>query len=173
MIQGKSILMVIASKDFRDEELFDTREVLEKNGGNVTVASTTLEKITGMMGGTATADILLSEVDAEDYDSVVFVGGFGSQQYFNDSTAHALAKKTVEKGKVLGAICIAPSTLANAGLLSGVRATAYESEKDNLTQKGAQYTGEPVTVDGDIVTGSGPDAARDFGKALVERIAAK
>ena len=172
MIQGKSILMVIASKDFRDEELFDTKEVLERNGGKVTVASTTLDPITGMMGGTANADILLSDANAEDYDSVVFIGGFGAQQYFNDATAQGLAKSAAGSGKLVGAICIAPSILANAGLLDGKNATAWESEGSNLTRKGANYTGDPVTTDGDFVTGSGPTAAKDFGKALVEKLSA-
>ncbi len=173
MIEGKRILMIIASKDFRDEELFRTMEVIEKNGGKVTVASTTLEPITGMLGATATAEVLLSNVDVEDYDAIVFVGGLGSQQYFNDATAHSVAMKTVEQGKVLGAICIAPSTLANAGLLKGVKATCYESERQNLIRNGAQYTGNSVTTDGDIVTGNGPEAAKEFGKALVDRLAAK
>ncbi len=173
MIEGKRILMIIASKDFRDEELFHTMEVVEEDGGKVTVASTTLEPITGMLGATATAEVLLSNVDVEDYDAIVFIGGFGSQQYFNDATAHSVAMKAVEHGKVLGAICIAPSTLANAGLLKGVKATCYESERQNLIRNGAQYTGNSVTTDGDIVTGNGPEAAKEFGKALVDRLAAK
>ena len=173
MIQGKSILMIIASKDFRDEELFHTREVLEQNGGKVTVASTTRETITGMLGKTAVADILLSEANQADYDAIVFVGGFGAQEYFNDSTAQSLARKAAKDGKVLGAICIAPSILANAGLLKGVKATVYESERDNLVRNGAQYTGDKVTKDGDIVTANGPEAARAFGKALVGKIAEK
>jgi protease I len=167
MIQGKKIVMVIASDKFRDEELFETREILESNGGIVTVASTTLEPITGMMGGTAKADLLLETVEIGDYDALVFVGGFGAQEYFDSPVAHTLATQATEQGKLIGAICIAPSILANAGLLRDRKATVYESEKDNLLQKGARYTGDPVTTDGDIVTGNGPQAATAFGKALV------
>ncbi|MFH1327320.1 MAG: hypothetical protein ABIH76_00475 [Candidatus Bathyarchaeota archaeon] len=37
---GKKVLMIIAPQDFRDEELLETREVLEKGGVETVVAST-------------------------------------------------------------------------------------------------------------------------------------
>ena len=101
-----------------------------------------------------------------DYDAVVFVGGVGAQEYWADSTAHAIAKAAVDSGKVLGAICIAPVTLGNAGVLSGKRATVWSSERERLEAGGAVYTGADVEVDGRVVTASGPGAAKEFGKRI-------
>ena len=39
-----------------------------------------------------------------------------------------------------------------------------------LISKGANYTGEQVTRDGNIITGNGPEAAKNFGKALVDAL---
>ncbi len=167
---GKRAVMVIAPSDFRDEELFQTKEVLETAGVEVKIASSATGEITGSRGGKATPDIALSEVNAADYDAVVFVGGGGASAYFNDATAQNLAKDAASKGRVVAAICIAPSILANAGLLEGKRATAFSSEQSNLETKGATYTGEAVTVDGKIITADGPAAARDFGAAIVNAI---
>jgi len=168
-IKGKKILMVVAPDKFRDEELFDTKRVIESFGGTVEVASLTLYPAKGMKGGSVTPDLKLQDVHVDDYDAVVFVGGSGAQVYFDNQYALNLAKKAYEKGKVLGAICIAPCILANAGLLEGKDATVWFGSEfvSLLKSKGANYTGEAVEVDGNIVTANGPMSAKDFGKVIV------
>lgn len=165
-ISGKNVLLIIAPSNFRDEELFDTKAELEKAGAATTIASRQTGTITGMLGGTAKATLALSSVKVADYDAIVFIGGSGASAYFNDSTAQRIAKDAVQQGKVLAAICIAPSILANAGLLQGKNATAFSSEADNLRNKGANYTGSAVTVDGKIITANGPSAAKQFGNKI-------
>lgn len=165
----KKVLMIIAPENFRDEELFHTKEEIEKVG-SVVVASKVTGEIKGMLGATAKAEITLDDVNINDYDAVIFVGGTGSAIYFDDTQALKIAKEAYALGKVVGAICIAPSILANAGILEGRKATCYPSEKDNIASKGAEYTGSTVEVDGKIVTGAGPQAAKEFGKKIAEMI---
>lgn len=167
-----NVLMVIAPENFRDEELFHTKEELEKAGANVTVASRGMDTCTGMLGGTATPDISLREVNADDYDAVIFVGGRGSEVYFNNPVAVQLARDAYAAGKVVAAICIAPSILANAGLLRGKKATAFLSQQNNLIAKGADFTDESVIVDGKIITADGPGSAREFGKTIARTLQA-
>jgi len=167
MIEEKKVLMIIAPKDFRDEEYQKPREVLERAGAKITVASKGVKVATGMLGATAQVDKDLNEASIAEFDAVVFVGGVGASVYFNDQTALKLAREAVEQGKVVGAICIAPSILANAGILQGKNATCFSSEAENLRVKGANYTGQAVTVDGNIVTANGPGAAQDFGQKIL------
>ncbi len=167
-LEGKNILMIIASNNFRDEEYNHPREIFEEEGAMVTVASSTKKEVTGMLGMKVTPDILISEVNIDDYDAVIFVGGMGSSEYWDDEKAHEIAKEAYEKDKVVGAICIAPVTLARAGLLKGKKATVFSSEIENIKKEGAIYTGNSVEVDGKIVTGNGPSAAKEFGKKIVE-----
>lgn len=166
----KKVLMVIAPKDFRDEEFEKPYELLKANNIQVTVASSSKQPSKGMLGKIVKPDALLSDVDAKDFDAVVFVGGTGAQAYFNDPTCHALAKTADEQKKLVSAICIAPSILANAGLLKDKTATCWQSEASNLKQKGANYTGKPVEEDGRIITGVGPAAAEAFAKRLLKRL---
>jgi len=70
----------------------------------------------------------------------------------------------------VGAICMAPSILANAGILTGRRVTVFPSEEDNLRAKGAEIISSYVTVDGKIVTGSGPYAAKEFAYAFLDTL---
>jgi protease I len=122
------------------------------------------------MGATAEIDKDISAVDVDEYDAVVFIGGQGASVYFDDSTALAIAKDAYEKGKVVGAICIAPSILANAGVLEGKKATCFNSESSNLETQGAEYTGSDVEIDGNVITANGPAAARKFGAAVAEAL---
>jgi protease I len=165
---GKKAVMIIAPKGFRDEELKEPREILKQKGIKVTVASNSLNPAQGMLGASVKPEILLSELKVEDYDAVIFVGGAGAKQYWNDPAAHRIAREALKKKKVLGAICIAPVILANAGVLSGKKATVWKSEAKRIKEKGATYSDKPVELDGKIVTGSGPQAAKEFGQAIAK-----
>lgn len=166
----KKVLMVIAPETFRDEEYAHPKEVLESRGAEVVTASTRPGTCTGKLGMTAEATVAVSEADALEYDAVVFVGGGGSEVFFDDAYAHALARAARANKRVLAAICIAPSILARAGLLNGWPATAFESQREDLEAHGALWTGAPVTVEGHVITASGPAAARDFGVAIANAL---
>ncbi|MEM1562460.1 MAG: DJ-1/PfpI family protein [Candidatus Bathyarchaeia archaeon] len=170
-LSGKRVLLIIAPKDFRDEEFLKPKEILGSMNAKITVASKGVTRATGMFGTVANVDIDINKVDVKDYDAIVFVGGVGSSTYFNDPTALKIAKEAYEQGKVVAAICIAPSILANAGILKGKSATSFPSEAENLRAKGAKYTGEPVTVDGKVITARGPEAASQFGEAIAKALA--
>ncbi|MDD2703580.1 MAG: DJ-1/PfpI family protein [Candidatus Omnitrophica bacterium] len=162
----KTILMIVAGQNFRDEELFQPKEMFEKAGFTVKIASASSGEVKGMLGSKVKPDISLSEVAVRDYDAVVFVGGGGAAQYFNDSTAHQIARETSESGRVLAAICIAPVILAKAGVLKGKRATVWSSGGTELQTSGARYTGEKVVRDGNIITGDGPFSALPFAREI-------
>jgi len=168
----KKAVFVVAKNGFRDEELFHTREELEKAGVGTVVASSSRGECFGKLGGKADAELALGEVDPGEYDAIVFVGGPGSAQYFNDRTALGLAKRFKAAGKTVAAICIAPNILANAGVLKGVRATCFPDPevKENFKEKGVKYSQEPVVADGKIVTADGPASAREFGKKIAETV---
>jgi len=161
--------MVIAPSNFRDEEYLQPKELLENAGFEVVTASRKTGEITGMLGAKAFAEKSIDEVNIDDFDAVVFVGGTGASVYFNDEKALEIAKEAYSKGKVTAAICIAPTILANAGVLEGKKATIWEDPAlvDNLKEKGARYTGENVVRDGKVITGKGPFAAREFGEEII------
>ncbi len=163
-------VFLIAEKDFQDDEFARPLAILEAEGVEVTVASSTLDEVTGMNGMKTVPELLYTEVNVENYDAVVFIGGSGAMQYINDPVAHRLAKEAVEKDKVIGAICLAPRVLASAGVLKDKRATVYPSEGEVLKQSGALYTAQPVEQDEKIITADGPDSADAFGLALLQQL---
>ena len=169
-LNGKNVLIIIAAEGFQDEEFAQPYDLMTKLGATVKVACSRKGTANGKFGRQITPDLLISECKAGDFDAVVFIGGPGASEYFNNAQAHTLARDAVAKGKVLGAICIAPVTLANAGVLKGKKATVFPSEQPQLASQGARFIQQNVVVDGKIVTAAGPQAAREFAETLVRLI---
>jgi protease I len=168
-LSNKKVLMVLAPEKFRDEEYFIPRQVLEGYGIKVFTTSNKKEAVSIIEQKKVTVDVLLEDATT-DYDAIIFVGGPGAAGYFNDQIALDLVKDFYEENKVVAAICIAPTILANAGVLKGKKATVWPSESKNLKAKGATYTSQPVTQDGRIITANGPDAAKDFAETIVQAL---
>lgn len=166
----KTAVLIIAEKIFRDEEYQLPKEILEKAGIKVITASTTTKDAVGKLGLKVRPDILINQTEVDKIDALIFIGGGGAEQYFHDPVAHQLAREAVEKNKILGAICIAPVILANAGLLKGKKATVFPSGSESLKKGGAAYTGRDVEIDGRLITGCGPEAAERFGEELLKML---
>jgi protease I len=163
------VVFVIAQKDFRDEELLEPKNLLAGKGVECFIASKNKGTHRGMLGAIVESTLSLKEVD-NSFDAIIFIGGSGATQYFNDPEAQGLAVKYMDLGKLVAAICIAPSILANAGVLNGKKATCFSSESQNLKSKGAIYTKKPIEVEGNIITASGPIVARKFGEYIAHSL---
>jgi protease I len=168
--QQKKVVMVVPLKNFWDVELTKVKEIFEQNGLMVTIASSTLKEAEGMFGTQIKPDVILSKVRAALYDAIVFIGGEGAIQYWDDPHAHRLVKAAVKEGRVLGAISIAPIILANTKVLKGKRATVWSTLGKRLKGSGAIYTGSTLEVDGNIVTADSYEAAEEFANAILSII---
>jgi protease I len=161
------VLFVIAHKDFQDTEFFVPKQILSDY--EIIVASSAISPAKGMLGGEVIPDITLEQAleRIDEFDAVIFIGGSGSKEYFNDPTAHKIAQNVKN---VLAGICLAPIILANAGVLKEKRATVWDDGRYTqikmLEAKSVGYKNEPVVVDGKIVTAKGPDVAEEFGKRI-------
>lgn len=165
----KNVLLIIAKKGYQDVELAGTQKGLEAAGFTVRLASTETGPCVGKFNGKENAQLALSDVNVTDYDRIGYIGGPGAHAFKDDPDALRIARETVKAEKPLGAICIAPTALAAAGVLAGKKATVWNEDGDQdefLAQHGATYTGDAVTVDGLIVTANGPDAAAEFGRVF-------
>jgi len=162
--------MIIAPVGFQDDEFFEPMTILEKAGHDITIASLKKGPCKGAHGSIAVATVALAEVNTNDYAAVIFVGGGGSSIYFDDRIALLIAREMNADGKIVAAICLAPVILANAGVLKGKNATVWPDESKTIESKGAKYAGTGVVVDGKIVTGDGPKAAREFGRKILSLI---
>ena len=118
---------------------------------------------------TLQTDATVEQVQNQMFDAVVVPGGLPGTTHL---AAHPIVKEMcvshAKAGKLVAAICAAPSALAQFGLLEGVHATAHAGFIDKLA--GAVVVQQPVVVDGNITTGWGLGAAIPFALSLVEQL---
>ena len=111
------------------------------------------------------------------YDAIIIPGGKRGVKAFSDNYLHpdsAVCKDIIKffnNGKLVAAICAAPSLLGNNGLLKGKKYTCYPGwESDSF---GGSYTGKEVEKDGNLITGRSMYYSTDFGLAIVEYLLGK
>lgn len=163
------ILMIVAQNGFRDEELFVPKELLEKAGHKVKVASINRSKATGSMGAVIVPDMGVYEANPDFFDVVIIVGGPGSPALSENNEVLHFVERMNAMDKIVAAICLGPMTLAKAGVLGKKKATVFRdrSAVQLLRESGAVYLMQSVVKDENIVTGDSPDSAEEFGKAII------
>lgn len=166
----KKALLIIAHNDFRDEEYFIPKQILENNGIKVKTASNERGIAIGRFGGEADVDFLLEEINVKDFDAIVFIGGSGAKELLDNEISYNVAKQAAN-GKILAAICIAPVILANAQVLNKKKCTVWSSDMDKsavkiIKENGGEYIKKGLVIDQNIITGENADFAQDFGLAI-------
>ncbi len=177
-LTNKKIALIIAFKNFKDEEYFITKQCFDNAGALTITVSDSLGMAIGVDGGEAQVNLTMKGLIPEKFDAIIFIGGGGSQKYIADPQAHSIATKAVSSHKILGAICIAPAILAEARVLTGKRATVWSSAMDKsmvkiLKENKAVFEDKAVVEDEKIITANGPLAAKAFAEKIIEMLTKK
>ncbi|HSZ24089.1 MAG TPA: DJ-1/PfpI family protein [Cytophagaceae bacterium] len=158
------ILMILASKGFRDIEYITPRAFFEQYGFKVSTASSS--KISkGRFGYQVKNDFLIEEVQIKEFDGIYLVGGGGSLEYRTNDKARLLVEAFYVAHKPIAAICAAPQNFLHWGLMKGKRVTGHNG--DGLFPALAIQFGaipdveKTVVYDGGILTANGPEAAEE------------
>jgi len=142
-------------------------DIARRAGIEVAMISITGEKtVKGAHEINFETDIPAEFMDFDMLDGIVLPGGMPGT--LNLGANKYVLKTIVDfniKGKLVSAICAAPSVLGEAGLLKGKRATSYPGFEDKLI--GAELSTEPVVVDGNIITSRGMGTAIPFAIEIV------
>jgi protease I len=171
---ARPTLVVIAQTGFQDVELSGTLAGLKNKQIEYVLSSKNQGVCQGKYGGQVDAAVAWRDVDENAYQAVAFIGGPGAGVLKDDKDVLQVAKKFMHANKLIGAICIAPTILAQAGVLEGKRATVWcdanQTQAKFLESHGATYTGTLVEVCDNVVTGNGPEAAEAFGQAFASMV---
>ena len=127
-------------------------------------------EVTSSHDVTFLADAVAEEVDYDALDGIVLPGGMpGTLHLLDHATVNEVIKKFAGEGKLVAAICAAPSVLGAAGILEGRRATCHPGFEEKLT--GAATSEDAVVVDGNIITSRGMGTAIPFALEIVRYFA--
>ena len=174
-LDGKKVLMVIPYTQFRDEEFFEPKKILEDEGAKVVIASTVARVCRGMRGGSVQADIAIADAKVDDYAALVICGGSSVPDFFwNDKKLQEFATAMSGAGKIAAAICLSTVVLAKAKLLAGREATVYFLPQaiQELKDACAKYVKKTLIIHNNIILAEGPPDSQRFGQAIRSALAA-
>lgn len=167
-----AVALLIAPAGTEEPEFVDPKEALEQAGATVTVVGVEPGKVQAVNGdldpgGHHEVDRAASEVSAEEFAALVIPGGtVGADKLRAEDEVVALIRDFAEQGKVIAAICHAPWTLIEAGVVSGRTLTSYPSLQTDLTNAGASWVDQEVVVDDGLITSRDPGDLPAFTDAL-------
>ena len=160
------MVYVFLADGFEEVEALTPIDLLRRVGVEVITAGVGKKEITGAHNIIVKADILASEVVAEDADMIFLPGGWpGTPNLQADGNVQKAIDIMVKNDRYIAAICAAPMILGERGFLKGKNATCFTGFEDKLI--GANYNGAPVCVDGKIITARSAGVALDFAFELV------
>jgi protease I len=168
-------VLIVATDGFEEWELFGPKQILEKRGAEVVLASLKLDPIQATIhddpGKTIRPDLTIDQADSDDFDALILPGGVRNpdQLRIHDNVIQ-LIKSFAEQGKPVAAICHGPWLLIEADLLRGRTATSWPSIRTDLRNAGTNVVDEAVVTDGNIVTSRKPDDVEPFTDAVIDLI---
>jgi protease I len=171
----ESRILIIATDGFEEWELFGPREILQKRGAEVVLASPKLEPIQATIhddpGKTIRPDLTVDQANADDFDALILPGGVRNPDHLRMNVqVIELIKAFARQGKPIAAICHGPWLLVEADLLRGRTATSWPSIRTDLRNAGANVVDEAAVTDGNIVTSRNPQDVEEFTNALIDLV---
>ena len=167
------MILCFLANGFEETEAIAPIDILRRDGQKVITVGIGEEVITSSHGVTVVPDI--TELDlalSDEINMIILPGGMPGTLNLEKSGA---VQDTIDfcsrNGKYIAAICAAPSIIGKKGLLKGKKATCFPGFEDFL--EGAEFTGDPVEHDGNIITARGAGVAVEFGLKLVEVLSGK
>ena len=175
-LNGKKIAFLMANEGVEQVELTEPLEAVRGSGAEVEVLAPEAGEIQAFnhldKGQTFPVDRVVGEASAEDYDGLVLPGGVANpDQLRTKDEALAFVRAFFAAGKPVGAICHAPWTLIDAGVVAGRTLTSWPSLQTDLRNAGAEWVDEEVHVDEGFVTSRKPDDLEAFIAKIVEEFA--
>src|SRR3954471_9344185 len=168
-------VLVVATDGFEEWELFGPREILQKRGMEVVLASLKLDPIQATVhddpGKTIRPDLVVDDANADDFDALILPGGVRNPDHLRlHRNVIDLIKAFDRQGKPIGAICHGPWLLVEADLLRGRAAPSWPSIRTDLRNAGAHVIDDASVTDGHIATSRKPDDVEAFTNALIDLI---
>jgi len=175
-LTGKRVAFLVAAEGIEQVELTEPWQAVEEAGARPQLVSPGEGEVQAFnhldRADTFPVDVPVGQARVEDFDALVLPGGVANPDALRtDPQAVAFAKGFFDAGKPVAAICHAPWTLVEAGVLGGRTLTSWPSLRTDIRNAGGTWVDEEVVVDGNLVSSRNPGDLPAFCKTLVERFA--
>lgn len=164
-------VLIPLANGFEDVEAITVVDVLRRGGVEVVTASIHDKRVVKSAHGIRMeADALFGDVKGDAYEAIVLPGGGeGTENLKRDAAVAERLRRQRDEGRLLCAICAAPTVLETAGVLGEeTEVTCYPTCKDGLNRPWAPV---PVVADGIVITGQAPGSALLFALVVLKTLA--
>jgi protease I len=169
---GKA-LIIVAPKDFRDEEVNYVKTILQKNGIETNITSFTQKECYGEHGAVLKPEIQANEINTKDFDAIIIAGGKGVEEYKMDSFLPLLnlVKQFNEEKKLIVAFSEGISIVLRANIAKEKKVAVSTKEIKEVVEK---YHGIPSTqafVESEnLITATKAAFVSEVAKRITERL---
>ena len=175
-LRNRKVAFLVAPEGIEQVELTEPWKAVQDAGGTPELVSTSSGEVQAYhhldKADTFAVDKLVDDVSVDDYDALVLPGGVANPDFLRtQESAVAFVRDFFLRTKPVAAICHAPWTLIEAGVLAGRRLTSWPSLRTDLRNAGAEWVDEQLVVDQGLITSRNPDDLPAFCEALVEHVA--
>jgi protease I len=165
-LEGMRVAILLA-EGVEDLEYWVTVMRLREEGATVTTVGLSLDTVKGKNALSAKADVVDTDVTADQFDALVIPGGWAPDKLRRQRPVTDLVKAIDDAGKPIGIICHGGLVAISAGIVKGGRATGSLGIKDDLVNAGATWVDEPAFRDGTHAWGRVVDDIPAFNRELV------
>jgi protease I len=167
---------ILAAEGFEQVELLEPRKALEEAGADTYVVSPAKGEVQGWKhfekAEKVKVDVPLEGANASAFDALLLPGGVANpDQLRTQPRAVQFVRDFFEAGKPVAAICHAPWTLIEAGVVKGRKITSWPSLQTDLRNAGANWVDQEVVADKGLVSSRKPQDIPAFNRKMIEEFA--
>ena len=171
-LSGKKVAILVA-EGFEQIEMTAPRSALEAAGAKTSIVSPSAERVQGWnhfeKADAFRVDVPLALAKCSDFDALLLPGGVANPDQLRlNHRAVTFVREFFEAGKPVAAICHAPWTLIEAGVVEGRTLTSWPSLKTDLQNAKARWVDQDVVTDNGLVTSRKPADIPAFNKKMIE-----
>jgi protease I len=164
-------IAILAEDQYEDLELWYPLLRMQEAGAQIAVVGMPdLRTFESKHGYPVNADVVASEVSADEFDAIIIPGGYAPDRMRRHQAMLDLVRNMNEQGKVVAMICHAGWVAVSAGILAGKRATSVASIRDDLVNAGITWVDEEVVQDGNLISSRGPKDLPAFCSTIIEAL---
>ena len=174
-LSGKKIAFLVSGEGIEQVELTEPWKAVEQAGGQPVLVSPAEGQVQAFnhldKADTFDVDVAVGDASVGDYAGLVLPGGVANPDALRmDEGAVAFIRDFIESGKPVAAICHAPWTLVEAGILQDRRLTSWPSLQTDIRNAGGEWVDQEVVQDGNLITSRNPDDLPAFNRTLLEEL---
>jgi len=164
---GVKRVVVPLADGFEEIEAVAVIDILRRAGLEVVVAGVGGTSVTGSHAIVMGCDARIEDCDFGAAHAIVLPGGMpGTLRLRESAEVRRAVTVLFAAGKLVAAVCAAPTVLESCGILDGRRATSHPAHAGEMRR--CRYEEAVVVEDGNVITSRGAGTSIEFAAAVVK-----